>query len=1080
MARSKVKDNLFTFATSLAFAERSKQEMLNLKKSVAQSLKEDIKSLLDDDSHSDLLITNGTDVVYAHKCIMKSRLKQFWQEGWLTKTMNEAGIEIESIEIIGLTGKQLEEFIRQVSVKCMLRDLYLINEPPLLIEEYLHCFPGGRRSSLSGDTDVQQLVLSNHVERLVGDQSEQTNRPDAAENASTIDGNSLLAADVQYTLGCEASTKTDSEFDRFDRSASLQDNYSRSAFTEHLRVDHCDITDHEAVCHNESTDFKCHQMLITEFGPSAEHLNGQLKAKIAVDDNNKRSIVHELQKIIVESNISDVVKKSYFGITGDASNNMITDVDRDLSTISADIMDNSETFSVAFKNSVIPDEGETLVDDVKKASSSLNSKLKTCSVSQEELVPSSPVSCKMSEKTLDPIPSNAGKADFDSVPYETCSPLGKDLLQLYLNELDCDCCLAVDGIRFMVHKCLLSARSEYFHAMLCGQWCESKMETINLEGVMPQAVEQLLLFLYGGVLELTTPCDLTDLFIVADMYGIVSLKNVLAFYVKKDLCHFFHRPCFVCTGKAAEALSLCYHFNLPDLQGRVVKWVAKYFTKIWPTKSFASLPDGVHDLSLEGIKSQMTIRNVLDIIMECDKLTTSLPRIKWTESVLCLLTQLMDTSIEFTSTHFIEVISTPEFQQWAKVASWKAGALEEIFNTVIDSLPINMSCRIYETLINLESVLSDEHNADLDVVGLLQAMIKRCEKFFKSHINQIMRTNEWFLFPKHLQSKILDSSAYLFLDVSKIKTKPKGFSFSKPPQKFSLRSGSGTHSANKLGISGQLVIQLRSRQAAQQRERPKSSVTTSEQAKKLTKSEKIPVANNMFQPKSRNTIADFSPAASSAAEPNSDLLSRNLNVSKADKKIISQPSIPTESSPNELNDNAEASVSEQQSESQQCKKVASDVPGSASSSTKLLPSRIPLLTRSPKAGRPKSMLNLHDVSANSLDSQNSNCNATPQDNINISFAGKDEQVTSHAYDTLHASNLFQQDGFVADLNSKPDMLNSVTLLDRTEPDVSTLPAISSTLESGLNLEASSREEKPKVNVVAMSKTLNIGFTLPDE
>ncbi|CAL1547748.1 unnamed protein product [Lymnaea stagnalis] len=185
-------------------------------------------------------------------------------------------------------------------------------------------------------------------------------------------------------------------------------------------------------------------------------------------------------------------------------------------------------------------------------------------------------------------------------------------------------------------------------------------------------------------------------------------------------------------------------------------------------------------MSVEGIKSQMTAKNVLDIIMECNKLTTSLPRIKWTESILGLLTQLMDMCIEFTSVNFTKVISTQEFHQWAKVASWKAGALEEIFNSVIDSLPIETACRVFHTLIHLEAFLSNLDSSDLDVVGLLQAMIKRCEKFFKAHIHQVMRSKEWFLLPKSIQSRIMENSAYLYLgDFAGPQIKP--------PAKVSLR-----------------------------------------------------------------------------------------------------------------------------------------------------------------------------------------------------------------------------------------------------------------------------------------------------
>ncbi|KAK3781277.1 hypothetical protein RRG08_055176 [Elysia crispata] len=164
------------------------------------------------------------------------------------------------------------------------------------------------------------------------------------------------------------------------------------------------------------------------------------------------------------------------------------------------------------------------------------------------------------------------------IPHETCSSLGADLLLMYLNQENCDCWIAVDGEKFPSHKCILSARSEYFEAMLGGYWVESQSELITLEGVKAKAVEQLMLFLYGGVLVLPSKdasADLMELFLVADMYGVSSLNKVHSFYLRRDLCHFFHKPCPTCILSAADALSLCHNFNLEDMEQRCLKWIGK-------------------------------------------------------------------------------------------------------------------------------------------------------------------------------------------------------------------------------------------------------------------------------------------------------------------------------------------------------------------------------------------------------------------------------------------------------------------------------------------------------------------------
>ncbi|GFS02428.1 BTB/POZ domain-containing protein 8 [Elysia marginata] len=363
------------------------------------------------------------------------------------------------------------------------------------------------------------------------------------------------------------------------------------------------------------------------------------------------------------------------------------------------------------------------------------------------------------------------------ITHDTCSSLGKDLLQMYLSQENCDCCIVVNGQKFPAHKCILSARSEYFEAMLGGHWKESQLDVVTLEGVSPQAVKHLLLFLYGGILALPTEdvsANLLDLFLVADMYGVSSLNKVLMFYLRRDLCHFFHKPCPVCIISAADALSLCHNFNLEDLKQRCLRWIGKNFTKIWPSKTFAGLPDSLQQLSLRSITGQFTTVNVLDIIVECNRLTSSLPRVKWTEAVLCLLTQFMDAAIEFTSSNFVRVIKMPDFLKWAKGATWKASALKDIFTSVIDSLPIDKACHVFQALLQLQATVSvtygpGEEEASVgihvedEVTGLLEVMVQRCERFLRMHIHKVMRSSQWSELPKPVQTRIMETSAYLSL-----------------------------------------------------------------------------------------------------------------------------------------------------------------------------------------------------------------------------------------------------------------------------------------------------------------------------
>lgn len=134
-----------------------------------------------------------------------------------------------------------------------------------------------------------------------------------------------------------------------------------------------------------------------------------------------------------------------------------------------------------------------------------------------------------------------------TLPYGTCNRVGEDLLRGYQQEIQTDCQIIVSGYHFKVHKCILSSRSSYFAAMLGGSWRETQSD-INLNGVSPRVVKQILLYLYGGVVDLIDSCAVKEidscavkeLIMTADMYGLEGIKAVVVSYLMTDYCHMFH------------------------------------------------------------------------------------------------------------------------------------------------------------------------------------------------------------------------------------------------------------------------------------------------------------------------------------------------------------------------------------------------------------------------------------------------------------------------------------------------------------------------------------------------------------
>ena len=58
-------------------------------------------------------------------------------------------------------------------------------------------------------------------------------------------------------------------------------------------------------------------------------------------------------------------------------------------------------------------------------------------------------------------------------------------------------------------------------------------------------VKQMLLYIYGGVLDLDPGCSIGGLVMIADMYDVIGMKSIVSLILNKDYCHFFHKVFFL-------------------------------------------------------------------------------------------------------------------------------------------------------------------------------------------------------------------------------------------------------------------------------------------------------------------------------------------------------------------------------------------------------------------------------------------------------------------------------------------------------------------------------------------------------
>ncbi|XP_048772508.1 BTB/POZ domain-containing protein 8-like [Ostrea edulis] len=362
------------------------------------------------------------------------------------------------------------------------------------------------------------------------------------------------------------------------------------------------------------------------------------------------------------------------------------------------------------------------------------------------------------------------KMSYDiTVPYDTCSVMGEDLLRGYLQNMDYDCIITVSDVHFKAHRSLLTARSAYFEAMLSGSWMESDSHEIKLEGVTPAVMEQTLLYLYGGVTDIIESCTISELIMVADMYGLEGLRDVVLYNLRRDYCHFFHKPCAVCEVGVVDTFSLAVSYNMAEIQERCAKWINNNRVKVWRTKAFASLPPEHLEVCYNAAVSSLNILNVLEVMLECHKLNRTIPHLKWCETVLHYITLLMDSAIEFTSQNFDKLINSEHFMNLDKGLAFKICFLEELFESVVKSLSLKTACGAYVSLTQMAKNLTQIQEEVLgrnteEFEKFISSLVKMCENFLKMHIHQVINTENWDILSEDLQTHLRTISNFVCVE----------------------------------------------------------------------------------------------------------------------------------------------------------------------------------------------------------------------------------------------------------------------------------------------------------------------------
>ncbi|XP_015785086.1 uncharacterized protein LOC107362513 [Tetranychus urticae] len=351
----------------------------------------------------------------------------------------------------------------------------------------------------------------------------------------------------------------------------------------------------------------------------------------------------------------------------------------------------------------------------------------------------------------------------------SCSKLGEDLLQMYYNGINADITIKAENRTLKAHKCILVARSPYFSAMFSGEWRDSKTTNITLQGFSYITVHFALCHIYSGGLNIPTDdnFNLAELALLSNLLALDTLRDVVIYELEKTYCHFFHKPCSECTVGVVDCLIVSSECGFSTLHQKCLTWSGKHFARLWPTRSFACLPNSLLDSCFQSTIHSMTPKSIIEIVLHCDRLTKTTPKVKWAEPIFSLIGRLIEQCVNFVAGNYDLIVASESFISLGRANSWNISALEETFLAAMNNMTPEIACK---TLVKLNNIISIAENEEAfgygpyaeSYVALVRKMYRHCERFLVNNVNVAVTVPSWSLLPAEVQQKIKDSAIIVF------------------------------------------------------------------------------------------------------------------------------------------------------------------------------------------------------------------------------------------------------------------------------------------------------------------------------
>lgn len=373
---------------------------------------------------------------------------------------------------------------------------------------------------------------------------------------------------------------------------------------------------------------------------------------------------------------------------------------------------------------------------------------------------------------MEPLTSDNLIANMDRFTLISYSKLADALSSMFTNEMLTDTIILVrDEKQIMAHRCILAARSAYLSELLAKQCLpsinsqsssESRLLKIDLTEYSYPVVYFSILHIYSGIVKVPEDINIEELAKLTHHLHVTTLTQVCLQNLRMNYCHFFHKPCNVCCIGVLKTLPLAWRYDYTELYSKCLQWIGTHFASIFCLKEFSELKP--HDLLEEcysATLSQLTPENIIPKTIECQKLLKSLPRVKWSESIICLVGRQLEDFCHYVAENYEKILQSESFMNLSKNC-WECEVLEENLLAAMNQLKPDSGCKtliqLHKIECSMESYCEDPRNASDSFVSLILKMRKYCERYLLKEATAVVHCSSWRQMNPSLQKRIKDQA----------------------------------------------------------------------------------------------------------------------------------------------------------------------------------------------------------------------------------------------------------------------------------------------------------------------------------